>query len=48
MKKLIAILLAMTLLLSFTACNDDDVDDGDSNIFVDENGDIHFPIEDIK
>lgn len=52
MKKFIAFILACMLLFSFTACgNDNGEDDGknpDTNVNVNENGDLEFPIAPIK
>ncbi len=47
MKKLIALILASVLLVSFTACGTDD-EDNDSNITVGEDGEINFPIIDAQ
>lgn len=44
MKKIIALILSLILLLSFTSCGEDEVD---PNTNIGPNGEINFPIIDI-
>ena len=46
MKKLIAILLSIFIVLSLSACNDDDKGRDDTNLEFGDDGEINFPIID--
>ena len=49
MKKIAAILLALTMLFCITSCKDnDDKTNSGTNVEVDEDGNINFPIIDIQ